>query len=108
MSQERIDMLKKMIEQSVNPAGWIGYYEGKIATFLFRQEDVPRFLENTDPVGSVVPVYTHPAKTLTDAEIEEIAEQYKDVDYTLLDEEPFDVFDHRGFARAILRKAQEK
>jgi hypothetical protein len=66
MSQERIDMLKEMIEQSVNPAGWIGYYEGKIATFLFKQEDVPRFLENTDPVGSVVPVYTHPAKTLTD------------------------------------------
>jgi hypothetical protein len=69
MSQERIDMLKEMIEQSVNPAGWIGYYEGKIATFLFKQEDVPRFLENTDPVGSVVPVYTHPAKTLTDKEI---------------------------------------
>ena len=44
----------------------IGYYEGKIATFLFKQEDVPRFLKNTDPVGSVVPVYTHPAKTLTD------------------------------------------
>jgi hypothetical protein len=69
MSQERIDMLKEMIEQSANPAGWIGYYEGKPATFLFKQEDVPRFLENTDPVGSVVPLYTHPAKTLTDEEI---------------------------------------
>ena len=67
MSQERIDMLKEMIEQSVNPAGWIGYYEGKIATFLFKQEDVPRFLENTDPVGSVVPLYTHPAKELNEA-----------------------------------------
>jgi len=91
MSQERIDMLKEMIEQSANPAGWIGYYEGKIATFLFRQEDVPRFLENTDPVGSVVPVYTHPAKTLTDEEI-------KTIYY-----ETGDLFD---FARAILRKAQ--
>ena len=49
-----------------------------------------------------------PFKEITDEEIEEIAEQYKDVDYTLDDEEPFDVFDHRGFARAILRKAQEK
>jgi len=70
MSQERIDMLKEMIEQSANPAGWIGYYEGKPATFLFKQEDVPIFLKNTEPVGSVVPLYTHPAKTLTDEEIE--------------------------------------
>ena len=49
-----------------------------------------------------------PCKTPTDEEIEEIAEQYKDVDYTLDDEEPFDVFDYKGFARAILKKAQEK
>ena len=95
MSQERIDMLKEMIEQSVNPAGWIGYYEGKIATFLFKQEDVPRFLENTDPVGSVVPVYTHPAKTLTDEEIWKLWQKH------LSDDIPV-------FARAILRKAQEK
>jgi hypothetical protein len=47
-------------------------------------------------------------KTLTDEEIEEIAKQYKDVDYTLDDEEPFEVFNHRGFARAILKKASEK
>jgi len=93
MSQERIDMLKEMIEQSANPAGWIGYYEGKPATFLFKQEDVPRFLENTEPVGSVVPLYTHPAKTLTDEEI-------KTIYY-----ETGDLFD---FARAILRKASEK
>jgi hypothetical protein len=49
-----------------------------------------------------------PAKTLTDEEIEELAKQYKDVDYTLDDEEPFDVFDYSGFARAILKKASEK
>ena len=47
-------------------------------------------------------------KQLTDEEIEKIAEEFKDVDYTLDDEEAFDVFNHRGFARAILRKAQEK
>ena len=49
-----------------------------------------------------------PFKELTDKEIEEIAEEFKDVDYTLDEEEAFDVFNHRGFARAILRKAQEK
>jgi hypothetical protein len=103
MSQERIDMLKEMIEQSVNPAGWIGYYEGKIATFLFKQEDVPRFLENTDPVGSVVPVYTHPAKTLTDEEINKIYLKKYDGHMGFLS--PDEV---RNFARTILRKAQEK
>ena len=100
MSQERIDMLKEMIEQSANPAGWIGYYEGKPATFLFKQEDVPRFLENTDPVGSVVPLYTHPAKTLTDEEITYLAKRFEGVWSGEVD--------YKGFARATLKKAQEK
>ena len=45
---------------------------------------------------------------LTDKEIEELAKEYVDIDYTLDEEEAFEVFDHKGFARAILRKAQEK
>jgi len=40
-----------------------------------------------------IPLYTHPAKTLTDFEIMQISECYPDRLY---------------FARAILRKAQEK
>jgi len=100
MSQERIDMLKEMIEQSANPAGWIGYYEGKPATFLFKQEDVPIFLKNTEPVGSVVPLYTHPAKTLTDNEIRGVM---------ALDEcwvgEDCSIPNMIAFARAILKKA---
>ena len=46
-----------------------------------------------------IPLYTHPAKTLTDEEIWELAHPYGDLawqDCTL------------EFARAILRKAQEK
>jgi hypothetical protein len=48
-----------------------------------------------------LPLYTHPAKTLTDEEIRHIQAQchLKDVGY--------DTFIMR-FARAILRKAQEK
>jgi hypothetical protein len=42
-----------------------------------------------------VPLYAHPAKTLTDEEIIEVMNS-------------FVVFDFIGFARAILRKAQEK
>ena len=47
---------------------------------------------------SVTPVYTHPAKTLTDEEIEDIASNLigGGQSYNIL------------FARAILRKAQEK
>ena len=47
-----------------------------------------------------IPLYTHPAKTLTDEEIEQIGKEYgiKSV-YQ---------FAYYEFARAILRKAQEK
>ena len=45
-----------------------------------------------------VPLYTHPVKELTDAEIQQVSHKYH---YTY---NP----DYIGFARAILRKAQEK
>ena len=45
-----------------------------------------------------IPLYTHPVKELTDGEIQAISHQYH---YTY---NP----DYVGFARAILRKAQEK
>ena len=43
------------------------------------------------------PLYTHPAKTLTDEEIISIADDYEVAEYRVCD-----------FARAILRKAQEE
>jgi len=45
------------------------------------------------PTEGAIPLYTHPAKTLTDFEIMEISAGYPDRLY---------------FARAILRKAQDK
>ena len=45
------------------------------------------------------PLYTHPAKTLTDEEIKELSEEHLDMDWQT------GVIE---FARAILRKAQEK
>jgi len=54
--------------------------------------------EQAKTVGEYdIPLYTHPAKTLTDAEIQEISHRYH---YTY---NP----DYIGFARAILKKAQE-
>jgi len=51
---------------------------------------------------SGVPFYTHPAKTLTDEEILELTK-----DSTIFEYREFDD-DMVRFARAILRKAQEK
>ena len=55
--------------------------------------------------GYTIPLYTHPAKTLTDEEI---------LSLTGFKDNPYDIFieyekeDLIEFARAILRKAQEK
>ena len=49
-----------------------------------------------------IPLYTHPAKTLTDEEIEKI---FEDETGFVLDESPMALID---FARAILKKASEK
>ena len=49
-----------------------------------------------------IPLYTHPAKTLTDEEIEEVFQEIiKQPNFMMLG-------DTQRFARAILRKAQEK
>jgi len=42
------------------PVGWIGYFEGNLVSFLQTQEQVNQFLENTEPVGQVSPVYAAP------------------------------------------------
>jgi hypothetical protein len=55
------------------------------------------------PVDDLIPLYTHPAKTLTDEEIQELA---------LSDEfwisEDCTIFDWHKFARAVIKLAQEK
>ena len=64
-------------------------------------DDCSFFTEQPDDMEGVIPLYNHPVKELTDEEIEQVmvdsgyGEVHKFVN-------PFD------FARAILRKAQEK
>ena len=53
-------------------------------------------------IGQGEPLYTHPAKTLTDEEIIDIAKEH--IHQRLEGER----FGYLHFARAILRKAQEK
>jgi hypothetical protein len=54
---------------------------------------------DADMPEGYIPLYTHPAKTLTDEEIKELSEKHLDMDWQT------GVIE---FARAILRKAQEK
>ena len=55
------------------------------------------------PVDDLIPLYTHPVKELTDEEITELANEY--LCYISHEYEVTGIY---KFARAILRKAQEK
>jgi hypothetical protein len=95
-------MLKEMIEQSVNPVGWLGYHEGLLVSFLQTQEQVESFLKNTDTAGKVLLVYTHPMRELTDEEINEVFKSIYGHNNSYINSNLFD------FARAIIKKASEK
>jgi hypothetical protein len=72
----------------MKPVAW-GWYDLEIKRFFPHWDE--DLMENKE---GCIPLYTHPAKTLTDEEIKELAYQHRwngDVE----------------FARAILRKAQE-
>ena len=62
-----------------DPTGWLGYFEGRLVSFLQSQGQVNEFLQNTEPVGKVFPVYTNPQKKdwqgLTDEELEFYTEE---------------------------------
>ena len=70
---------------SNEPVAWM-YKDEENAMVAFRRDTLP---------FDAIPLYTHPAKTLTDEEIWKLWQKH------LSDDIPV-------FARAILRKAQEK
>ena len=69
------------------PVAWIAY------------DEFGDFMLEAAPEGDYPwqPLYTHPAKTLTDEEIISIADDYEVAEYRVCE-----------FARAILKKASEK
>jgi hypothetical protein len=81
------------------PVAWMEYIQG--------EEWEVWFTEPTDlPKGHTYkPLYTHPAKTLTDEEI--ISLINKHIDY-VPDGDGMKIVGVMDFAKAILRKAQEK
>jgi len=78
------------------PVAWIGKNE---LQFGFTETTVTSEKESWDDI----PLYTHPAKTLTDEEIAKLADDI--LGYQIYGYKESGVYE---FARAILRKAQEK
>ena len=72
------------------PVAWMDIRTSKCVVFI-----------NTPPSDDWIPLYTHPAKTLTDEEIMVLYEEYIETQYA-------SESNVLGFGRAILRKAQEK
>jgi len=75
------------------PVAWMD----EINTFVLDKDykQFPKSLQN-----GMIPLYTHPVKELTDEEIQLLINDVRDYD--------IDTHDLFEFARAILRKAQEK
>ena len=85
-------------QQSDEPVAWMGNdYDGMKRELYFEEErnKLPYRLYET-----AIPLYTHPAKTLTDEEIDAVGDEVSNLIDTYAG--------RREFARAILRKAQEK
>jgi hypothetical protein len=80
----------------MKPIAW-GWYDLEIKRFFPHWDE--DLMENKE---GCIPLYTHPAKPLTDEEIKEIATEH--IRMTLGGER----FGYIEFAKAILRKAQEK
>jgi hypothetical protein len=83
------------------PVAWMQTWEN--------QDGELKHTVNIEQIGkNDIPLYTHPAKTLTDEEIIKLKDEYTKVPSKPWSGIPMAHFDVCGFARAILKKASEK
>jgi hypothetical protein len=82
------------------PVAWMQTYKGEPNNIAWTKKDLEELGESID--YGYIPLYTHSAKTLTDEEIMDCIEDKTGYSFNACDEDLLD------FARAILRKAQEK
>ena len=80
---------------NAEPVAWMFQGAFDISTYVSFEKPNPDIYPNPTPL------YTHPAKTLTDEEIMVLYEEYIETQYA-------SESNVLGFGRAILRKAQEK
>jgi hypothetical protein len=79
------------------PVAWIDEETGCFVYSQYDYEDLDEYGKN-----GLIPLYTHPVKELTDEKIMDCIEDKTGYSFNACDEDLLD------FARAILRKAQEK
>jgi len=95
----KMDKIPLYTKPNDEPAAWFYYRPGETGTFMCGDAEAMKGIEKDGWVTT--PLYLHPVKELTDEEIEHI--------YWSLDSTGYDgTFSFIEFARAILRKAQEK
>jgi len=78
------------------PVAWMNAYTGHLCTGGFLMTKMQDY----------IPLYTHPAKTLTDEEIDKL--WHSNEFYEEWTDGSISAIHYNKFARAILRKAQEK
>jgi len=105
--QKKIAELEKQIvaiDMNNEPVAW-AVWEGRPHDLFFTKEESDELCRLKGGDAKTVPLYTHPAKTLTDEEIKQIFQEQTGFYF---DDNPADDLALMDFARAILRKAQEK
>ena len=93
-------------EMNNEPVAW-AVWEGRPHDLFFYKEEADELCRLKGGDAKTVPLYTHPVKELTDEEIYKIANGIEAIQHQhgLRLSNDLNVMD---FARAILRKAQEK
>ena len=105
--EKKIAELEKQIvaiDMNNEPVAW-AVWEGRPHDLFFTKEESDELCRLKGGDAKTVPLYTHPAKTLTDEEIKQIFQEQTGFYF---DDNPADDLALIDFARAILRKAQEK
>ena len=105
--EKKIAELEKQIvaiDMNNEPVAW-AVWEGRPHDLFFTKEESDELCRLKGGDAKTVPLYTHPAKTLTD---EEIKQTFQEQTGFYFDDNPADDLALMDFARAILRKAQEK
>ena len=105
--QKKIAELEKQIvaiDMNNEPVAW-AVWEGRPHDLFFTKEESDELCRLKGGDAKTVPLYTHPAKTLTDEEIKQIFQEQTGFYF---DDNPADDLALMDFARAILRKASEK
>jgi len=86
------------------PVAWMQTYKDEPNNIAWTRKDLEELGESID--YKYIPLYTHPAKTLTDEEIQKVLLLF--LMPQVQPKHPIEPFNYIEFARAILRKAQGK